>query len=97
MAGTSPAMTKLASIRDRGSSVPDVLLEARIDQFALQQRQRRLVVQFEIAEGVGEDLGHPDQAGLDIADEEQMDGAKQQPADADREPDLGDLAHEGAR
>ena len=65
----------------------DVLLETGIDQFALHQRQRRLVVQLEIAEGVGEYLRHPDQAGLDVADEEQVNGAEQETADADREPD----------
>src|SRR5450756_2198582 len=50
-------------------------VEAGIDQFALHQEQRRLVVELEVAERVGQDLGHPDQAGLDVADEEQVHGA----------------------
>src|SRR5215218_9985080 len=62
MPGTSPGMTPFPSTRR--SRVLDVLLKTRIDQLALHQRQRRLVVQLEIAEGVGEDFRHPDQAGL---------------------------------
>src|SRR5690349_16272879 len=43
MAGTSPAMT---AVMNAGPSRRlDVLLKTRIDQFALHQRQRRLVVQ----------------------------------------------------
>src|SRR6267142_506257 len=95
MPGTRPGMT-LSSLAQR-SRVLDVLLETRIDQFALHQSQRRLVVQLEIAEGVGEDLRHPDQTGLDVTDEEQVDGAEQQPAGSDHEPDLGHLAHEVRR
>ncbi len=72
-------------------------VEAGIDQLAAQQRQRRAPVEQEVVEGVGEDLGHPDQPGLDIVDEEEMDGAEQQAADADHQPDLGDLTHEVAR
>jgi hypothetical protein len=37
------------------------------------------------------------QAGLDVADEEQVHGAKQKTADADHQPDLGDLTHEIGR
>src|SRR5215207_5438495 len=65
--------------RERISRVLDVLLEAGIDQLALQKGQRCLPVQFEVVEGVGDDLGHPDEARLDVADEEQVDGAEQQP------------------
>src|SRR6267143_6870341 len=83
--------------RVKHSGVLDVLLEARIDQLALHQVQRGLVVQSEIAERVSQDLGHPHQAGLDVADEEQVHGPEQQPADPDRQPDLGDLAHEISR
>src|SRR5207245_7065486 len=96
MAGTSarrrasrfcPAMTALLD-QAKNSRVLDVLLQARIDQLAPHQSQRRLAVQLEVAEGIGEDLGHPDQTGLDVADEEQVDGAEQQTADADRQPDF---------
>src|SRR4051812_29286111 len=86
-------MTHLLT-RSNRSGVLDVLLEARVDQFALYQGERGLVVELEVAERVGDYLGHPDEAGLDVADEEQMDGAEQQPADADRQPDLGDLTQE---
>src|SRR4051794_33682747 len=51
MAETGPA---IRSLDKPNSRVLDVLLQTRIDQLALHQRQRRLVVQLEIAEGVGE-------------------------------------------
>src|SRR4051794_4485728 len=58
-----------------------LLVESGIDQFAAQQIKRRLVVEPDVAERIGQDLGHPDQAGLDVADEEQLHGAEQQAAD----------------
>src|SRR4249920_3999365 len=86
-----------AIFRSPASRVSDVLLQARIDQLALQKEQRRLVVEPEVAERVGQDFRHPDKTRLDVTDEEQMDGAEQQPADAYREPYLGDVAHEIGR
>jgi hypothetical protein len=50
MPGTRPGMTKLEAFKAGQSSGLDVLLKAGIDQLAPQQRQRRLVVEFEIAE-----------------------------------------------
>ena len=44
------------------SSMIAMLRMARIDQLAAQQRERRLVVELDVVERVGEDLGHPDQA-----------------------------------
>src|SRR5437764_11689142 len=75
MPGTSPGMAKSMSI-DRRSRVllfkPVVLddIETGVDQFAAQERQRRIVIEHEVVEGIGDDLGHPDEAGLDVADEE---------------------------
>jgi len=83
--------------RSNRSGVLDVLLETRVDQLALHQGNRRLVVELEIAERVGQNLGHPDQTGLDVADEEQVNRPEQQSADPDRQPDLGDLPHEIGR
>ncbi|WP_382327129.1 hypothetical protein ACFJGX_22740 [Hydrogenophaga sp. UC242_50] len=45
-------------------------------------------------ERVGEDLGHPHQAGLHVSDEEQVHGAEQQAAHAQREPQRAHLADE---
>jgi hypothetical protein len=45
--------------------------------------------------GISQDFRHPDQAGPDIPDEEQLHGAKQQPAEADNQPDLPDVLYEG--
>src|SRR5215831_17372523 len=96
MAGTSPAMTLVDAYRIEISGVllfqavfEDV--EAGVDQFAAQQCQRRLAIEHEVVEGVGQDLGHPDEAGLYVADEEQLHGAEQQAAAADHQPDLGNL------
>ena len=43
-------------------------------------------------ERIGEDLGGPDQAGLHILDDEQMHRPKQQSADAEREPQIAEVA-----
>src|SRR5262249_17792727 len=85
MAGTSPAMKPVKAERIQRSGVllfeTAVLenVETRVDQLAAQKRQRRLVIKFEVVEGVGDDLGHPDQAGLDVANEKELHGAKQKP------------------
>src|SRR5579863_10426252 len=103
MAGTSPAMTCQRHLSLASGVLFDELvllddIEARIDQLATQQRERRLAVEFEGVEGVGEDLGHPDEAGFDVADEEEMHGADSKTARPDHEPDLGHLPHDvGAR
>ena len=73
-----------------------VLGMTRVDQFAAQQVERRLVVELDIVERVGEDLGHPHQSGLHVLDEEQVHGAEQQTADADSQPDQADVVHEFA-
>ena len=44
----------------------------RIDQLAAQQRQRRLVIKFNVVERVGQDLGDPYQARLHVLDDEQL-------------------------
>ena len=55
-----------------------------LDQLAAQQVERRLVVELDVVERVGEDLRHPHQPGLHVLDEEQLHGAEQQAADAER-------------
>src|SRR3974390_1432925 len=103
MAGRRPAQTQLEARDFKRSGVlflkalvlDDV--EARIDQLAAQQSQRRLVIELEVVEGVGEDLGHPDEARLDVAEEEQLHVAEQKPTAADHEPDLGYLPDEIGR
>ena len=59
----------------------------RIDQLAAQQLQRRRAVEHDVVERVGEDLGEPHEAGLHVAHEEQLDGAEQQRARAEPEPE----------
>src|SRR5262249_47882057 len=54
------------------------LTMARIDQLAAQQVQRRLVVEFEVVERIGEDLDRPHQTGFHVLDEEQLDYSKQE-------------------
>src|SRR5258708_21179762 len=71
-----------------------MLLEAGVDQLTLQQIQRRLVIELQVIERIGNNLCHPDEAGLDVADKEQMDSAEQETADPDREPDLCNLTGE---
>src|SRR5262249_51162673 len=46
-------------------------IEHRVDELAPQQRQRRAVVEQEVVERVGEDLRHPHQPGLHVAQEEE--------------------------
>ena len=57
-----------------------------IEQLAAQQVQRRLPVQHDVVERVGEDLEQPHEAGLHVLQEEQVHRAEQQRADADRDP-----------
>jgi hypothetical protein len=45
---------------------------------------------------IGQDLRHPDQAGPDVPDEEELHGAEQETAKADNQPDLADVLDEGS-
>ena len=45
------------------------LLGVVIDQFTLEQIQRCLVVQNDVVKRVGQNFGHPHQAGLHVFDE----------------------------
>ena len=53
-----------------------------LDQFAAQEVAGRSVVQLDVMEWVSEDLGCPDQTGLDIPDLEQVHRTEQQAANA---------------
>jgi hypothetical protein len=46
-------------------------------------------------EGIGQYFCHPYQAGADIANEKQLHGAEQQAAEADAQPDLTNVLHDG--
>ena len=63
---------------------PDV--QHRVDQLAAHQVQGSFPVEGDIVERVRNDLGHPGEASLYVGDEEQMDRAEQQAADADDQP-----------
>ena len=56
----------------------------------------RLVVQHDVVERVGQDLGEPDQPGLHAADEEQVDGAEQQRAGGEADPEHRQVLQEAA-
>jgi hypothetical protein len=45
---------------------------------------------------IGEDFRHPHQTRTDVPDEKQLQGAKQQGAKADDQPDLADMLDESA-
>ena len=92
---TSDAVTRqLARGASSASSSLHSACSAGIDQLAAQQIERRLVVELDVVERVGQDFRRPNQPGLDVLDEEQLHRAEQQPAQADDEPDLRDMAHE---
>ena len=71
----------------------------RIEELPAEQLERRLVVQLDVMERVGEDLRHPDQAGLHVLDEEQVHGPEQQAAHSEDQPYLPYMRDElgGAR
>ena len=53
-----------------------------VDEFAFEQRDRRVTILPSIVERVGDDLRQPHESGLHIAQKEQVHGAEQQSADA---------------
>src|SRR5580704_6497688 len=98
MAGTCPAIASENLAAHSGVRFFHRLVledvETGIDHLAAQQRERGVTIKHEVVEGVGDDFGHPDEARLDIVDEEQVHGAEQQTAEAHQQPDLGDLTDE---
>src|SRR5882672_6019554 len=79
---------------DRATLLAALGPERRVDQLAAHQRERSLVVELQVVEGIGEELGHPHEPRLHVADEEQVHRPEQQAACADHQPDLAGLAHE---
>jgi hypothetical protein len=69
----------------------------RIDQLSAQQMQRSAVVEPDVVKRVRDDLRQPDQSGLRIPDEYEMDGPEQQAAQPHHQPDLRDVIHEYPR
>ena len=90
------AVLKTASRHDSRSGIAlgrRVRLFFRLlEPLAAQKLERRLVVELDVVERVGEDLRRPDQPGLHVLQEEQLHGAEQQAAEADDEPDLRHVA-----
>ena len=70
------------------------VLTRGLDKLAPQQVEGSPVIKVDVVEGIGEDLRHPDQTGANPAQEKQVDGAEQQRADAERDPQLGQVLHE---
>lgn len=60
----------------------------------LQQQPRGFVVQVNVVERVRQDFGHPDQTGLDIKQDEQMECSEQQRRDAEVQPGITHGMHE---
>src|SRR5271163_643006 len=71
-----------------------VYIVHRINQLAREQVKRRSIVEHEVVKRIGQDFRQPDQAGLDVPDEEELHGAEQQSSKADNQPDLADVLDE---
>ena len=67
----------------------------RIDQLTRHQVERRSVIKHEVVERIGQNFGHPDQARLHVADEEQLNSPEQQGAKTDHQPNLANMLNEG--
>lgn len=65
-----------------------------VEALAAEQPQRRAVIEADIVERVGDDLGRPDEAGLHIADDEQLQRATDQSGETDAEPQPAEVARE---
>ncbi len=66
----------------------------RVDQLALHQEQRRLPVQHDVVERVRDDLGEPHETRLHVTQEEQVDRAEDQSAEAHPQPHQADVVDE---
>ena len=63
----------------------------RVVDVAAQQMVRRLVIKFDVVERVGQDLDRPNQSGLQIPNEEQLNGSQNYPSNPDKQPAHSDL------
>src|SRR5580658_3413209 len=61
---------------------------------AAEQLEGRPIVELDVMERVGEDLGRPDEAGLHVLDEEELDGTEHEPGAAEKEPYEADTPEE---
>src|ERR1700738_5461723 len=64
---------------------------------ARQKMERRAVVELDVVEGIGGDLGDPHQSGLKILQDEQLDRAEGYSSQAHHQPDFADMADEFGR
>src|SRR5262249_23329745 len=55
------------------------------------------VIQHNVVKRMGDDLGHPSQAVRDVLDEEKLDGAKEQPANSNGQPQERDAVQKLGR
>ncbi|MFC3712577.1 aminotransferase class III-fold pyridoxal phosphate-dependent enzyme [Sphingoaurantiacus capsulatus] len=67
-------------------------VRGRVKPLAAEQPQRGAVVEADIVERIADDLGRPDEAGLHVADEEQLHGAADETAETERQPQPADVA-----
>ena len=76
---------------------PSMRRRTRVEPLAAEQPQRGAMVEADVVERVGDDLGGPDDARLHVADEEQLHHASDQAGDAEAEPEPADVAREVER
>jgi hypothetical protein len=73
---TQPSPTKLLSVAYCEKRFGLAYIVHGVNQLAPQQVKRRPIVEQEVMKRIGQDFRHPDQAGPDVADEEQLHGAE---------------------
>src|SRR5215472_565362 len=73
--------------------VPSVTVAERhpVVDFATHQTVRGLVIHFDVVERVGQDLDCPNHSGLQVPDEEQLDGPQNHPGGSDKQPAHSEL------
>src|SRR5689334_9355128 len=72
-----------------------VLLLRNVEHLAAHQMHGRLVIELNVVERVGDDLGEPHEARLHVLEEEQVHGAEHKPTEPNREPDQRGVVREG--
>jgi glutamate-1-semialdehyde 2,1-aminomutase len=66
----------------------------RVEQLAARDLERRPPVERDVVEGIGEDLGAPDQAGLEVPGGGEPRGAREHGGRAEQQPRDGEVAQE---
>ena len=59
----------------------------RVEEFAAQEVEWGAVVHLHFVERVGQDLGGPDESGLDVLDDEEVNGPEEDGAGSQEQPE----------